>query len=70
MFIELDALMTEKLPQLELYCKIGRLVGSRPEKGAVGSIIVADGIIAIQLATGCFSDRWEPLSTLLLALRR
>ena len=34
MFIELDALMTEKLPQLELYCKIGRLVGSRPEKGA------------------------------------
>ena len=23
---------------------------------------------AIQLATGCFSDRWEPLSTLLLAV--
>ena len=30
---ELDALVTTELPQMELYCKIGRLVGSRPEKG-------------------------------------
>ncbi len=29
-----------------------------------GSIIVADGILAIQLAIGCFSDGWEPLGTL------
>ena len=34
MFAELDALMTEKLPQMKLYCEIGRLVSGRPEKGA------------------------------------
>ena len=30
----LEALVTAELPQMELYCKIGKLVSSRPEKGA------------------------------------
>ncbi len=34
MFTALDALMTASLPQMELYCEIGRLVSARPEKGA------------------------------------
>lgn len=34
MYTALDALMTAELPQIELYCKIGRLVSNRPEKGA------------------------------------
>ncbi len=37
MFAELDTLMKKDLPQMELYCEIGRLVNSRPEKGAVFS---------------------------------
>jgi len=34
MFAALDALMAEALPQMELYCEIGKLVSARPEKGA------------------------------------
>ena len=34
MFAVLDALVTADLPQMELYCEIGRLVSGRPEKGA------------------------------------
>ncbi len=34
LFAALDALMAADLPQMELYCEIGRLVSSRPEKGA------------------------------------
>ena len=34
MFSALDALMAADLPQMELYCEIGRLVSGRPEKGA------------------------------------
>ena len=34
MFTALDALMAADLPQMELYCGIGRLVSGRPEKGA------------------------------------
>ena len=34
MFTSLDTLMAAALPQMELYCKIGRLVSSRAEKGA------------------------------------
>lgn len=34
MFKALDSLMAMPLPQMELYCKIGRLVSNRPEKGA------------------------------------
>lgn len=34
MHTELDKLMTAELPQMELYCAIGKLVSSSPEKGA------------------------------------
>ncbi len=34
LFSELDKLMAEQLPQMELYCTIGRLVSGRAEKGA------------------------------------
>lgn len=34
LFAALDALVTAKLPQMELYCEIGRLVSGRTEKGA------------------------------------
>lgn len=34
MFAALDKLVAADLPQMELYCEIGRLVSGRPEKGA------------------------------------
>jgi len=34
MFATLDTLMAAALPQMELYCEIGRLISGRPEKGA------------------------------------
>ena len=34
LFSKLDKLMTAQLPQMELYCKIGRVVSGRAEKGA------------------------------------
>ena len=34
LFAALDTLMAADLPQMELYCEIGRLVSGRPEKGA------------------------------------
>ena len=34
LFSELDELIVAQLPQMELYCEIGRLVSSRAEKGA------------------------------------
>ena len=34
MFVVLDLLMVEDLPQMELYCEIGRLISGRQEQGA------------------------------------
>ena len=34
MYAALDALMAAGLPQMELYCEIGRVVNGRTEKGA------------------------------------
>ena len=34
LFSALDALMSTTTPQMKLYCEVGRLVSSRPEKGA------------------------------------
>ena len=34
LFSKLDKLVAEQLPQMELYCEIGRLVSGRTEKGA------------------------------------
>ena len=38
MFAALDALMSAELPQMELYCEIGRLISERPEKGAAVAV--------------------------------
>ena len=35
LFSKLDKLMAEQLPQMELYCEIGRLVSGRAEKAVV-----------------------------------
>ena len=37
MFAELDTMMKKDLPQMELYCKIGRLANSRPKNGSAFS---------------------------------
>lgn len=34
MYNATDGLMEKKLPQMELYCKIGKVVGQRTERGA------------------------------------
>ena len=34
MFIDLEALLSGRLPQMKLYYKIGKLVSARSEKGA------------------------------------
>ena len=34
MFAALDAAVAAQLPQMELYCEIGRVVSGRSEKGA------------------------------------
>ena len=38
LFFELDRLMTTQLPQMELYCEIGRLASGRAEKGAAAAV--------------------------------
>lgn len=38
MFAALDNLMATDLPQVELYCEIGRLVSGRTEKGAAVAV--------------------------------
>jgi len=37
LFAALESLMAVSLPQMELYCEIGSLVGTRPEKGAAAA---------------------------------
>ena len=51
----------------------GRISVGRPpclRLGLDGSIIVPDGIIAIQLATGCFMDGWTRLAPCLAVVDR
>lgn len=55
MFAALDALMAARLPQMELYCKIGRVVGSRAEKGA--AVAASEYLQAIYPAAEGFSPR-------------
>lgn len=40
MYNAIDGLMEKKLPQMELYCKIGKVVSQRTEKGA--TVMAAD----------------------------
>ena len=55
MFAELDTLMKKDLPQMELYCEIGRLVNSRLEKGA--AIAAAEYLSAAYPGVPGFSPR-------------
>lgn len=50
MFSELDKLVAADLPQMGLYCEIGRLVSGRPEKGAA---------VADPWYTGDFEATWQ-----------
>lgn len=55
MFAALDTLMAANLPQMELYCEIGRLVIDRPEKGA--AVAAAEYLCDVYPDTSGFSPR-------------
>ena len=55
MFAALDELMAAQLPQMELYCEIGRLVSGRAEKGA--AVAASEYLQAAYPATEGFSPR-------------
>ena len=55
MFAALDTLMAAQLPQIELYCEIGRLVSGRAEKGA--AVAASEYLQAAYPATEGFSPR-------------
>ena len=55
MFAALDTLMAADLPQMELYCEIGRLVSGRPEKGA--AVAAAEYLCAAYPDASGFSPR-------------
>ena len=55
MFAAPDNLMAADLPQMELYCEIGRLVSGRPEKGA--AVAAAEYLCAAYPDASGFSPR-------------
>ena len=55
MFAALDTLMAAQLPQIELYCEIGRLVSGRAEKGA--TVAASEYLQAAYPAAEGFSPR-------------
>ena len=55
MFTTLDTLMAAQLPQMELYCEIGRLVSSKAEKGA--AVVASEHLRAAYPAADGFSLR-------------
>ena len=55
MFEALDTLMAADLPQMELYCEMGRLVSGRSEKGAAAA--AAEYLCAAYPDTSGFSPR-------------
>ena len=55
LFSEIDKLVAEQLPQMKLYCEIGRLVSSRAEKGA--AVAVSEYLQASYPAAVGFSPR-------------
>ena len=55
LFSELDKLVAEQLPQMELYCEIGRLVSSKAEKGA--AVVASEHLRAAYPAAEGFSPR-------------
>ena len=55
MFAALDTLMAADLPQMDLYCEIGRLVSGRPEKGA--AVAAAEYLTCTYPGVSGFSPR-------------
>ena len=55
MFTTLDTLMAAQLPQMEMYCEIGRLVSGRSEKGA--AVAASEYLQAAYPAAEGFSPR-------------
>ena len=55
LFSELDELMVAQLPQMVLYCEIGRLVSDRAEKGAAA--VASEYLQAAYPAVNGFSPR-------------
>ena len=55
MFAALDAAVAAQLPQMELYCEIGRVVSGRSEKGA--AVAASEYLQAAYPATEGFSPR-------------
>ena len=55
LFSELDKLMATQLPQMELYCEIGRMVSGRAEKGA--AVAASEYLQATYPAAEGFSPR-------------
>ena len=55
MFAALDTLVAANLPQVELYCEIGRLVSSRSEKGA--AVAAAEYLCGVYPDVPGFSPR-------------
>ena len=55
MFTALDTLMAAQLPQMELYCEIGRLVSGRAEKGA--AVAASEYLQVAYLTADGFSPR-------------
>ena len=55
LFSELDRLMAAQLPQMELYCEIGRVVSGRSEKGA--AVAASEYLQAAYPAAEGFSPR-------------
>jgi len=55
MYAKLDCLMASTLPQMELYCGIGRVISERPEKGA--AVIAAEYLQANYPDVSGFSPR-------------
>ena len=55
MFTTLDTLMATQLPQMELYCEIGRVVSGRAEKGA--AVAASEYLQAAYPAAEGFSPR-------------
>ena len=55
LFSELDNLMAAQLPQMELYCEIGRVVSGRAEKGA--AVAASEYLQAAYPAADGFSPR-------------
>lgn len=55
MYATLDKLAAKNLPQMELYCEIGRSVSGRPEKGA--AVAVAEYLCAVQSDASGFSPQ-------------